>query len=218
MKSKIKNQILNVDCFKILPKIPNNSIDAIISDPPYGQNLKYGIKKVRIKNDKNLDWLFSFSYNAYRILKNDSFCILFWQWRTFNTLIHIMKLAGFKLKTVAIWDKQIPGLGNGLTEQYELIVFFRKSLKARCNKYRGNIFRCTKICKNSKHPHQKPIGLLKEIILLTTKKKDLVFDPFLGIASTSLACIETGRRYLGTEINKRFFKIAKQRIKKVISL
>lgn len=102
MNSKLKNKIFNTDCLGILDNIPNTSIDLILSGPPYGQNLRYGLKQIKIKNDNNLNWLFKFAYNAFRILKSNSFCILFWQWRTFSTLENVMKLAGFSIRTIGI--------------------------------------------------------------------------------------------------------------------
>lgn len=216
--SKIKqytNKILNADSLNIIDKLPLESIDLIISDPPYGQNLSYGIKKIKIKNDNNLKWLFSFAYNAFRILKPNSFCILFWQWRTYIDLVDTMKKAGFSIKTIAIWNKIGPGLGKGITEQYELIIFFRKG-HAKCKRFRGNIFSYPKICRNSKHPHQKPIELIKEILNLVSKKRDFVLDPFLGVGSTVIACHETQRNYLGIEVNKKFYEIAKIKLQKLI--
>lgn len=212
MGTTFKNNIFNKNCLKIFDELPNECIDLILSDPPYGQNLRYGLKKLKIKNDKNLNWLFNFAYNAFRVLRNNSYCILFWQWRTFSKLENVMKLAGFNIKTVGIWNKLSPGLGKGLTEQYELIVFFRKN-KSKCNFYRGNVFSFPKICKGSEHPHQKPTDLLKILIELSSKKKDLVYDPYLGTGSTAIACIETDRYYLGSEIDKTNFKIALKRIK-----
>ena len=189
-----KNKILNDDCLNILEKLPLESVDLILSDPPYGQNMTYGKRRIKIKNDNNLKWLFSFAYNAYRILKIKSYCVLFWQWRTYIDLVNIMTKAGFSIKSIGIWNKLSPGLGNGITEQYELIIFFRKS-KALCNYYRGNIFTYPKICKNSMHPHQKPKDLFKEIINLVSKKNDFVLDPFLGTGTTVIACKETKRNY-----------------------
>ena len=64
------------------------------------------------------------------------------------------------------------------------------------------------------HLSQKPIRLMRRIILSMTNKKDLVFDPFLGTGTTSVACKELFRKSIGIEINKEYALIAKKRLLK----
>ncbi len=64
------------------------------------------------------------------------------------------------------------------------------------------------------HLSQKPIRLMRRIILSMTNKKDLVFDPFLGTGTTSVACKELSRKSIGIEINKEYALIAKKRLLK----
>lgn len=68
------------------------------------------------------------------------------------------------------------------------------------------------------HPSVKPIKLLRFLIELTTKEKALVVDPFMGSGSTAVACKETGRRFIGIEINKHYYEIATRRLKEKVSL
>ena len=63
------------------------------------------------------------------------------------------------------------------------------------------------------HPTQKPIGLIRELVLLTTKNGDTVLDPFMGSGTTAIACIETKRNYIGFEIDKKYHKQSLERIK-----
>lgn len=63
------------------------------------------------------------------------------------------------------------------------------------------------------HPTQKPIELIKRLVRASSYENDIVFDPFTGCASTQLAAIDLNRRYLGFELNKEYFDVAKQRIK-----
>ncbi len=68
------------------------------------------------------------------------------------------------------------------------------------------------------HPSVKPVRLLRVLIELTTKEKALVVDPFMGSGSTAIACKETGRRFIGIEINKHYYEIAIKRLKERLSL
>lgn len=65
--------------------------------------------------------------------------------------------------------------------------------------------------KGRKHPHQKPVSLIKH--LLSKLPEDaVIFDPFMGSGSTGVACVQTGRRFIGIEIDKDYFEIARKRI------
>ena len=66
--------------------------------------------------------------------------------------------------------------------------------------------------KGKMHPSQKPINLLQEIIELSSNENDIIFDPFMGSGSTAISCINTHRNFIGIELDKGYFEIAKQRI------
>ena len=102
-------KIYNMDCLIGMQHIPSNSIDLVLTDPPYGQNLGYGrgqLGERYIINDENLKWLAKFVKNIYRVLKNDSHCFVFNQWRTFNEYSFKFIQEGFKIRPVCIWDKK----------------------------------------------------------------------------------------------------------------
>ncbi len=69
--------------------------------------------------------------------------------------------------------------------------------------------------KNKVHPTQKPVELMKILIENSSNEGDIVVDCFAGSGSTGVACLETGRRFFGCEIDKKFFDIAVERIKAV---
>lgn len=70
--------------------------------------------------------------------------------------------------------------------------------------------------KNKLHPTQKPVELMKILIENSSNKNDIVLDCFMGSGSTGVACLETGRRFIGIEIEKKFFDVAVDRIRKVM--
>ena len=70
--------------------------------------------------------------------------------------------------------------------------------------------------KNPKHPAQKPVQLLEHIIEIASNKNALVFDPFMGVASTAIAALKTGRRFCGCEIIKEYYQAGVDRVKKFI--
>ena len=210
-----KYQIHNRDCLEVLKEIENESIDMILTDPPFGNNIVYGRSQLgyrTIQNDNNLDWLPQWSKEAFRVLKDDSHCVVFWQWRTYSELEQIMLKAGFTIKTVAVWDKNNAGLGDGLAEQYEQIVVFKKG-NARQNKFRGNVFRYSRVAGRPTHPHEKPVQLLGDLMLLCSNENDIVLDCFSGTFNTGVTAIRYGRRYVGCEIEEKYFKIGEEKLK-----
>jgi len=64
------------------------------------------------------------------------------------------------------------------------------------------------------HPNEKPLTLIKKLIFLSTKPGDTIFDPFMGSGTTGVACVQTGRNFIGCEIDPGYFEIAKQRIER----
>lgn len=71
---------------------------------------------------------------------------------------------------------------------------------------------------NKLHPTEKPIELLKHLILNSTKENEIVLDPFVGCGSTAIACALTGRQFIGYEIDKKYYDVAMSEIEKVTAI
>ena len=67
--------------------------------------------------------------------------------------------------------------------------------------------------KNPKHPAQKPVKILKHIIQIASNPNDVVIDPFMGVASTAIAALESNREFWGCEINKQYYDASVERVK-----
>lgn len=130
------------------------------------------------------------------------------------------KAIGFK--HMVVWDKGPIGLGWHYRRSYETVLVGEKKGGA-CRWYDEtnsveNIIRpghngIRKIIPNSnEHPTLKPVGLAEHFILLHTKPGDLVLDPFMGEGTTGVACLRTGRRFIGIEIERRWYDRAVLRI------
>jgi DNA modification methylase len=123
---------------------------------------------------------------------------------------------------MVVWDKGPIGMGWHYRWSYETVLIGQKP-GAACKWYDDtqkieNIIRpgyrgIRKIIpQKDEHPTAKPWQLAAHFIGLHTVKDDIVLDPFAGYASTATACIRTGRRFVGIEIDKNYFEIAKKRI------
>ena len=71
--------------------------------------------------------------------------------------------------------------------------------------------------KNPVHPTQKPVKILEHIIKIASNKGDVVFDPFMGVGSTGVVALNLGRKFIGIEIDERYFKAAEKRLKNTAS-
>jgi len=208
--------LYNDDCLKILPTIPDNSVDLIVTDPPYGMNYQSKRRKEqydKINNDNNIDWLYFSLKQFKRILKENSHCYMFCSIHFLSKFIDYSK-EHFTLKDILIWEKNNHGSGDlagGYAPKYELILFLTKGRKELNGKREPNILKYNKT-NNILHPTQKPTDLLEFLITKSSQEKDLILDSFMGSGSTGIACKNINRNFIGIEMDKNYFNIAKNRI------
>lgn len=203
------------------------SIDAIITDPPYGINFQSGQRKItpsmgKIANDKApfIWWL----YDAFRVLKSgNSGCgilVCFTRWDVEQIFIDAIRLAGFAVQSEVIWDKGGGGLGD-LNAQFmpthENIIFAVKGKYKFPGKRPRDLVAFPKVPSNMVvHPTEKPVDLLANLIISTTKPGDLILDPFAGSGSTLVAAQKTGRNYIGIEIDRNHYETACKRTREAM--
>jgi len=202
------NKIYQGDCLELMKQIPNESIDLIIADPPYGINYlsnhyKYGNPHKKIIND---DSLFIPIIGLWQKLKTTGAMYVFYS--------HKKPLVSDKVKNVIIWVKDNWSAGDLFGDygnQYECIAFMpKKDFKLKNGRF-SNVWNCKRV-KPEFHPTQKPIDLIKAIIRNATNKNDLILDPFIGSGTTALACKQMDRNFIGMELEPKYVEIANKRI------
>ncbi len=120
---------------------------------------------------------------------------------------------GFELHTILVWDK-VSALPNKYYQNITEFTLFMRKGKAFTifNPSSKNIHREFQR-DESKHPTEKPVGLMGLYISNSTKEGDVVLDPFMGSGTTGVACVKSGRKFIGIEKDKYYFDMACQRIK-----
>jgi len=209
------NKIIEGDCIKILKELPRNCIDLIITDPPYGDNTAYGITNKKIINNENpLINCFAL-VECYRILKRNSSLYLFTNWKHYPFLTEfILRYTAFKIRHLIVWKKHGFGLGWAFRHQYELILVIEKGKPKYNLRNFADVQNANYINHNLQtHPHEKPVDLIIKMIEHSSKKGDLILDPFCGSGSVCVACQETGRRWIGIELDEGWVGVARERIK-----
>lgn len=215
-------ELYHGDCLEVLKNLPDNSVDMVLTDPPYGidfqSNSRGGNKSMRfekILNDKTP--FIEFIQHLPRVLKPTGCAMIFTRWDKQQIFIDELVKHGLKPKNILIWDKVVHGMGDlkrAFGSRYESIIFVANNEFRFNGKRPTDIVQCMKI--NSQHlihPNQKPVALLENLIEKCTKENQTVLDCFMGSGSTGTACLNTNRKFIGIELDKKYFDIAQSRIK-----
>ncbi len=196
------NQILNGDCIELIQQMHSNSVDFILTDPPYLVNYRDRAGR-SIQNDANSEWLTPAMKEAYRVLKQDRLAIIFYGWTRVDEFFAAWRDAGFVPVGHVVFRKEYNSKKRFLSyhhEQAYLLAKGRPPLPKRpladviAMPYRGNKF----------HPTQKSITALTPLIRSFSLPGKLVLDCFAGSGSTCAAAMLRARRYLGIELDPEF--------------
>jgi len=200
------NKIIHGDCIEVMKRMPSRCVDLIVTDPPYGDNTGYGMNNKTIKNNENPLINCTALVEMYRVLKLNSSLYLFTNWKHYPFLTEfISRYTKFKIRHLLVWKKHNFGLGWAFRHQYELVLVLEKGKPKYNLKNFSDVQTCSHINHNKEnHPHEKPLDLLKKMIVHSSGEGDVVLDPFAGSGSTCKACRELGRKWIGIELDGRW--------------
>lgn len=218
---EIIHKIYNDDCFNILKTIKDNSIDLILSDPPYGQDYSTGRQKnvirktTEIKNDKGSLDIDKLIFEFDRVSKDESHIYIFTSWKTVDSWKPVLEKY-YILKNILIWSKDNHTAGDlywSYAQSYEMILFGMKGRKKINGSRDRDCFFINKL-KGTKQKHllQKPIDLIRYLIEKSSKEGDIILDPFAGSGTTGEACMQTNRSSIQIELEEKYIPIIKSRV------
>lgn len=208
------NQIIKEDCVKFLKTLPNNCIDLIITDPPYGDNVAYGWNNKTIVNNENPLINCLALAECYRVLRKNSTLYNFTNWKHYPFLVEfIMKYTKFKIRHLIVWKKHNFGLGWAFRHQYELVLVLEKGKPKYNLTDFSDVQTCSHINHNkANHPHEKPTDLIMRMIKHSSKEGDLILDPFCGSGSVCVASQQMARRFIGIDLDDKWVGVARERL------
>lgn len=208
------NTVITGDCLTVLREMESESVDMVITDPPYGIDYQGpGRRFAKIANDKApfIWWI----YDAARVLKPDGGVLCFSRWDVQQVFIDALTLAGLAVRSAVIWDRQLHGMGDTRTmfaPQYDTILWAIKGKYRFPNGRPKDVMRYRKVVASELlHPNEKLLDLMRALAEATTKPGDLILDPFAGSGSTLTAAAELGRDYIGIELNPDYAALAAER-------
>ena len=220
------------DCYKLLKQIPDQSIDLILTDPPYNLNsYSTGNLKMKWRKDFNNDiasWdkeplNISFLFEEYkRIISPAGNIFIF---TTYNLIGDFHKLfdPNFDTFQIMVWHKTNP------TPKLRKTSFLNSCELICCIWNKGHTWNFSKqnrmhnffespICMGKErlnHPTQKPVKLLKHIVTIASNEGGIVLDNFMGVGSTGEASLQLGRQFIGFEVDDNYFNQASKRLHRV---
>jgi len=211
------NKIICGDCLKVMKDIPDNSIDLVLTDPPYFLPAShYQTRKQFIRNFSDLGILEYFIKDTFlqfnRITKESGTIYIFCDGQSYP-LFYYHLYPFCKSVRPLIWDKKTSINGYSWRHQHELIIFAEMPKSKPIPTGDGDILRYSAVKVDSReHPAEKPIDLNKTLIEKSSQENDIILDPFLGSGTTAVACKSLGRRYIGIEISPEYCEIARRRV------
>jgi len=206
------DSIILGDCCAVMQKFPANSIDLVLTDPPYLIN--YQSRDGRnIAGDVNDTWLVPAFAEAYRVLKSGGFCISFYGWSKADRYLAAWREAGFRPVGHFVLIKSYTSGSAFLQYRHEQAYLLAKGRVDRpLSPIRDVLY--WKYTGNRLHPTQKPIRTLIRLIRAFSQPNDVVLDPFCGSGSVLLAAKLLGRQYIGIELRQDYHEVAQQRLRR----
>src|SRR5215472_8643637 len=205
----------------VLGMLPDNSVDLILTDPPYGINYMSRSKSLpltKISNDKAseayelLDRVLAL---AEKKLKPDRHVYIFTNWQAFEGMAPVVKKY-FKLKGALAWIKNNRTRGDlkgNYGYQYEMVLYAHKGRRWLFGTRDSDVLYFDKVpTQYMQHPTEKPIKLLEYLIGKSTAVGEVVLDMFMGSGATCVAAKEAGRGYIYIDSEPLFFEGAKARL------
>jgi DNA modification methylase len=209
------DRIFNQDCITGMKQLKNSSVDFTLTDIPYNavNRESNGLRRLTKYEADILTFdLEEFLNEVYRITKNS--IIIFCGKEQFSYIYNFFSSKKGTTRPI-IWEKTNPSPMNGkyvYLSGVEMAVWFKKRGAKTFNAFcKNTVFRFPN-GKSKLHPTEKNHKLLEELILDNTNENDIVFDPCLGSGAHLFVAKRLNRKFLGFEINEKYYNIAKQRL------
>lgn len=222
-------KLIKGDSLEYIKSLEDNSLDAVITDPPYNISKDNNFKSMGRRGIDFGEWDKGFNLNDWIKLvapkvKKGGNVVIFNDWRNLGEIADTLESSGFEVKDMIRWEKSNPMPRNRdrrFIIDYEVAIWaVKKGGKWAFNRlnetYDRPLIQSGLTPKSEKegkgHPTQKPVVVMEWLIEHLTNENDVVFDPFMGSGSTGVACKNLNRSFIGSELEKEYFDISKYRI------
>ena len=218
--------VINGSCIEVMAKMPAESIDLIVTDPPYGidigESQTFGeLSEQKTYSDgefETFDLLDKAFKEMYRVLKMDRHMYMFFAIDKYEAIVGLLRKHGFDVHPMPIiWDKgsgSYPSQSTTFVHSYEPFLHVSKGGR-KLNGTPRDIFSVKRVPPNHKiHPSEKPCSLLRDLIEFSSLPGEVVLDAFAGSGSTLVAAKECNRKAIGIELDTTFYQNICKRLEK----
>ena len=224
------------NAYEEIKKLPDKSVDLIITDPPYNIDTKYtscmrndiGKSYHSVIRELSADDLtsgveLSILDDFLRVLKTVNIYIWCNRRQIIPYLDFFVKKHGCHYD-ILVWIKTnlIPACGRNYLNDKEYCLYFRKSAQLHTTYQRGHTYWITPTNKKDKmlygHPTVKPQAIIEDLVLNSSEEGDVILDPFSGSGTTGAAAAKLNRSFIGFEKNEIYYDVSLQRINQLIPI
>ena len=226
------NKIYNENCLDGLKRVDNNSIDMLLTDPPYNISVKNNFKTMGRNGIDFGKWDKEFNLTnwiglAVSKIKKGGNVVIFCDWKMITYIVDELTEHNCDIKDMIRLVKNNPMPRNRdrrFIVDYEVAVWAVKKGKWTFNRISDTYERPEVKCnitspnekKITKHPTQKPLSSIEHILLRLSNEGDAILDCFMGSGTTAVACINTNRNYIGFELDKDYYNSSLERIEQYL--
>jgi len=202
------NVIYNEDCLEGMKNLPDNSIDLVITDPPYNAN--YGFDNDNLAETKFYNFAEKWIRQCERVTKNGIIFIVDTRY-----CLPFYKIPNIKFHHTYTHFKNnaMRGMPGGYANKTEIICYTNKKPN-KIQEFPNDVWAIPIKAQNISHPTPKPIKLIDVILQKFTNENEIILDPFMGSGTTAVSCLKNNRQFIGYEIKEEYYYESLTRIGK----
>jgi site-specific DNA-methyltransferase (adenine-specific) len=226
-----KNYVYHELWGNVMAKIPDSTVDLVLTDPPYwtlnkwrsvGTTTRLGGHR---EEDKRTGWfetidqneLWEFMCEVHRVLKPNRHAVIMGDGQVLRWLLGYSEEAGFSNVKPLVWDKVNQGMGYHFRCRHEYLVLFDKGKNRKPNSLSTpDVFTVPMI--RSKYPTEKPVSLMEMMVRELSVEGELVLDPFCGSGSSLLAAKIHGRDFIGGDLSEEAVDLSNKKLSSMTML
>ena len=226
--------IYNEDCITGMKRLPDGCVDLVIADPPYNIGKAYWDKI-----PDYIEWSTKWIKECERLLKP---CGVLYFWHSdleqlAQIMVSIKANTNFSFRSFCVWEKgnyfskswknRRPDSATALRRWFQVAEYCLHYVKPgqgarsrythHCDADHKNVWNVQTQIGHKLHICQKPLDIIQRLVTVSSDPEDIVLDPFMGSGTTAIACIHTGRHYIGYEKDEEYYMTGLNRIKQEFS-
>lgn len=203
------------DCLDLIRDVSDESVDLILTDPPYCIGTTGNGTKASWTDNNLIRPFFDELFSQYkRVIKHAGCIYINTDWRTYPFIYPLLQKY-FEVKNLIVWDYEWIKAGSHYRYSHEFIIYCTMpECKRMFSASERDVWRMRPVNYTAARLHnaQKPVELYEKAINNSSRSGDTILDTFMGSGTVGVACFNTGRNYIGMEIDENYFQIAQKRI------